>query len=151
MSNQSPIVIQFTSIDDFITEVALVAAPVARVWPAAWGEGGNPGIRHSGVIVQAIDSAQGAVLMVSLMLGSYEVLNNQAFGPTAEACATVIREFQEEALEKVKGYLVQQLPDLPIRGGSVHTGLQGPAITRAAWDGFDQIYDELRLARKTLR
>lgn len=147
MSKQGPIVIQFNSIDDFITEVALVEAPVARAWLATWGSGGNPGIRHQGVVVQAIDPAQGAVLTVSLMLGSYEVLNGQAFGPTAERCATVIREFQEEALEKVKSYLVQQLPDLPIRGGSINTGLDGPSITRAGWDGFEQIYDELRLAR----
>lgn len=145
-----PFIIQFNSLDDFIADFELTNESIVRVWPGEYGSGSNPGVRYHAIMVQAADTARHTILQTSLIIGSYQTMYHKPFGPTEEAVHDLIKAQQKAALSKVKGYLEQNLPDsVKIRpAGHIFTGLEGPGVSRAYWDGFDSIYDELKQLRK---
>lgn len=143
----NPFIIQFSDLDDFITEVTLTGIDVARVWLGQYSTGGSPGVRYHTVMVQAIDPAQHAILMTSLVIGSYQTLYGKPFGPTEEDCAFIVKNANEGALADVQSYLVSKLPDIVLRSGNIFTGLDGLTIGKAYWSGFNAIYDALKKAR----
>lgn len=144
-----PFIIQFNSLNHFIADFELTNEAIVRVWPAEFGTGSNLGIRYRAIMVQAIHTAHHAILQTALIIGSYNTMYNSPFGPAEEAVRDLIKEQEDNAEALVKTYLQQNLPDgMQLRPGRIFTGLEGPVVARAYWDGFQTIYDEIKQLRR---
>lgn len=149
MTEQVPFIIQFNHLDDFIADFEFTNEAIVRVWLGEFGSGGDPGVRYHAVMVQASDTAKYTILQASLVVGSYQTMYGNPFGPIEKSCYTLIKEWQDNALARVQIYLEQNLPaGVKLRPGHIYTGLEGPKVSRAYWDGFQTIYDELKQLRR---
>jgi hypothetical protein len=141
-----PIVIQFSSLEDFIKEMQAEDVPVVRIWPAQFGRGSAnyPILMTKAVNVQAVSN--GSILSLVLVVGTYDELYGRPFGPNNEHRQAVIAERMETAVDEVKAHIHELLPDVNIRPGQIHTGLETNHIQRAYWDAFEDTYKALKEA-----
>lgn len=141
-----PIVIQFSSLEDFIQEMQAEDVPVVRVWPAQFGRGtsNHPILMTKAVNIQAMSN--GSVLSLVLVVGTYDELYGRPFGPNNERRQAIIAGRMETAVDEVKATIHEMLPDVAIRPGQIHTGVETNHIQRAYWDNFEDTYKALKEA-----
>lgn len=141
----TPLVIQFTSLADFVEEIHASDIDIIRVWSGVsdTGRGGQPGYAAHYLNVQAIDPKLAAILSAALFVGSYDTIYDRPFGPTAERRKEIIYRELPDAKELLIGYLEDELPGVSIRPGAIYTGLGGPKIQPAHWETLAAIHDRL--------
>lgn len=150
-------VLQHSEVDQFIHDLtANDYTDLVCVWPATFARPTSPhsSRRYTAVTAQAIAAfphAGPVVIQVSALLGAYETVYSNPFGPSAERQAGIIEEELDTAVARLREHLQTCLPALDFSTGQVHTGLTGPDIQIAYWSGFDDIYARLKEAKEAYR
>lgn len=148
-------VIQFSDVDDFIWETKNRPCDgTCRVWPGEWNwttsDKSPVAWMYKGVVAQALvlDPAGRvaiSVVMLSVVIGCYQMIYGRPFGPEAERRQAIIQEYMQDAKKRLVDYFGDRLnANWRIAPGSIVTGLTGQEITNAYWDSYEDIYAKLR-------